>query len=210
MPRLTARTRVSVCLACGLVAFGVAMALLAWQVAVLLGWDVAAATWMAWIGASIAGKDSVATRQMATKEDDSRTAADLMLLGASVASLIGVLFLLLKAAQESGTAHTLMTVLAAATVVFSWATIHMLFTLRYARLYYQHDGGIDFHDDRKADYGDFAYVAFTVGMTYQVSDTDLVAKPIRMTALRQALLAYLFGTVVIATTINMVAGFLSK
>jgi uncharacterized membrane protein len=95
------------------------------------------------------------------------------------------------------------------TVAFSWLLVHAVFTLRYADLYYGAGGGIDFHDDRAPDYGDFGYVAFTIGMTYQVSDTDLVSRPIRMAAIRHALLSYLFGIAVIATTINAVASLLN-
>ena len=51
-------------------------------------------------------------------------------------------------------------------------------------------------------------MAFTIGMTYQVSDTELNSRAIRSTALRQALLSYLFGAVIIAMTINVVAGLL--
>ena len=65
--------------------------------------------------------------------------------------------------------------------------------------------GMDFRDDRAPDYGDFAYVAFTIGMTFQVSDTDLVSRPIRMTASRHVRLSCLFGIAVIATTTNAVA-----
>ncbi len=127
-----------------------------------------------------------------------------------MASLVGVAFALLKAAHAKGSGHVLITAVAGVTVVLSWGATHTLFTQRYARLYYAEGGGIDFHDDRLADFGDFAYVAFTLGMTYQVSDTDLQSKTIRMTALRHALLSYLFGTAVVAMTINVVAGLLGK
>jgi uncharacterized membrane protein len=190
--------------------FGILMALTPWQVATLVGWDTMAVAWVAWVGFSVLGKDSTETRRLATAEDDSRTAADAILLFASLASLVGVALALLKAASTKGAGHALITAVAAATVVASWGAIHTLFTLRYARLYYAEDGGIDFHDGRLADYGDFAYVAFTLGMTYQVSDTDLQSKKIRMTALRHSLLSYLFGTVVVAMTINIVAGLLGK
>jgi uncharacterized membrane protein len=83
-----------------------------------------------------------------------------------------------------------------------------VFTLRYARTYYAEGGGIDFNGDRPPDYRDFGYVAFTIGMTYQVSDTDLTSNSLRRTALRHALLSYLFGIVVVAITINVVAGLL--
>jgi uncharacterized membrane protein len=66
--------------------------------------------------------------------------------------------------------------------------------------------GIDFNQHDDPDYHDFAYLAFTIGMTYQVSDTDLTTRAVRRTALRHALLSYVFGTAIIAVTINVVAG----
>jgi uncharacterized membrane protein len=71
---------------------------------------------------------------------------------------------------------------------------------------------MDFHDkgEPDPDYRDFAYVAFTIGMTYQVSDTELTSRAIRSTALRHALLSFVFGTAIIAMTINVVAGLLGK
>jgi uncharacterized membrane protein len=83
-----------------------------------------------------------------------------------------------------------------------------VFTLRYARLYYLNEsGGIDFNQgDELPAYVDFAYLAFTLGMTYQVSDTDLKTRTIRATAPRHALLSYVLGAVVLAITINLVAG----
>ena len=84
-----------------------------------------------------------------------------------------------------------------------------MFTSRYARLYYTGpDGGIDFNQDAPPRYSDFAYLAFTIGMTFQVSDPDLQTADIRATALRQGLLFYLLGAVILATTINLVSGLL--
>jgi uncharacterized membrane protein len=94
-------------------------------------------------------------------------------------------------------------------VVLSWLCVHTVFTLNYARLYYQDEpGGIDFNEPDRPDYRDFAYLAFTIGMTFQVSDTNLTTKPIRRTALRHALVSYLFGAVIIALVINIVASLL--
>jgi uncharacterized membrane protein len=85
--------------------------------------------------------------------------------------------------------------------------VHTTFTTRYARLYYTSGTkAVDFNEDESPCYRDFGYLAFTIGMTFQVSDTPLQTKEIRATALRHALLSYLFGVVVIATTINLVAG----
>ena len=131
-----------------------------------------------------------------------------MLIAASVASLAGVGMALLKASEAVGLARAGTTAVAVVSVAVSWLAVHTVFTLRYAHLYYLGEGGIDFHDDRAPDYGDFAYVAFTVGMTYQVSDSDLTSKQIRMTALRHALLSYVFGIAVVALTINVVASLL--
>lgn len=186
------------------------MAISPWQVATLVGWDMTALTWVGWILTTVIPSGDATTRALARREDDSRAVADALIISASVASLAGVALALLKAATEKGAANGLITALAVLTVVASWATVHVMFTLRYARLYYTEDGGIDFHDGRKPDYGDFAYVAFTLGMTYQVSDTDIVSKRIRMSALRHALLSYLFGTAVVAVTINVVASLLSR
>jgi len=93
------------------------------------------------------------------------------------------------------------------TVAASWALIHTLFMLRYAHLYYSGTpGGIDFSPSHEApDYGDFAYLAFTVGMTFQVSDTAITSREIRRTVMRQAMLAYVFGVVIVAMTLNVVA-----
>jgi uncharacterized membrane protein len=85
--------------------------------------------------------------------------------------------------------------------------VHTTFTTRYARLYYTGpDGGTSFNETDPPRYADFAYLAFTIGMTFQVSDTDLKTKEIRRTAVQHAPLPYLPGAVVIASTINMVAG----
>ncbi|HVM65188.1 MAG TPA: DUF1345 domain-containing protein [Acidimicrobiales bacterium] len=209
-PRAKARTQALLCAAIGACALGVAVAFAPWQAALAIGWDVTAVAWIGWTAVHVIPLGPDETRELAVAEDDSRATRDAMLVAASLTSLVGVVLVLLKAATERGAAHTLLTALACGTVVLSWATVHLLFTLRYARLYYDGGGGIDFHDHRRPDYGDFTYVAFTLGMTYQVSDTDLTGKRIRMTALRHALLSYLFGTAVIAVTINVVAGLLTK
>jgi len=206
---VSARMRVAIAGAGGIVTYGVGALLAPWQVAVLLGWDVMAATFLIWVWWTIRGSDSEETGTLAKTEDPSRALADLVLVSASVASLPGVGFALVKASSDAGAARDMITAVAVMTVALSWLLVHLAFTLRYADLYYAADGGIDFHDDRAPDYGDFAYVAFTIGMTFQVSDTDLVSRPIRMTALRHALLSYLFGIAVIATTINAIASLLN-
>jgi len=215
MGRLSARRRVSTAVATGVVAFAVAMAMLPWQVASLTGWDVTALVFVVWVWLSVWRVDGAMTERLAMREDDSRAAADVVVVAASVASLVGVAFALAKAAQTTGATDVGITAVAATTVVLSWTSVQTLFTLRYARLYYAEmgaggQGPIDFNGESRPDFGDFAYVAFTLGMTYQVSDTALRSTSIRRTVLRHALLSYLFGTFVVAMTINVVAGLISK
>lgn len=193
----------------GIIVATVAASFTPWQVSSLLAWDTGAAIFCVWVWVAVRGADAATTQRIATREDDSRPAADLVLIAASVASLVGVGFALLQASNESGVPRALTTAVAVATVVSSWLAVQTVFTLRYAHLYYL-DGGIDFHNEQAPDYGDFAYVAFTLGMTFQVSDTDLTSKKIRATALRHALLSYVFGIAVIAITINAVAGLLRR
>jgi uncharacterized membrane protein len=207
---MKARNRLAVCIACGLAAFVVTLILSEWQVAALVGWDVSAAVFITIVYAHIHGKNAKETERAARTEDDSRGASEAILVGASVFSLVGVAFALIAASSAHGAAKSAMTTLVVVSVVLSWAAVHAVFTLRYARLYYAADGGIDFHSDVPPDYGDFLYVALTIGMTFQASDTDLNAKSIRMTAIRHALLSYLFGVVVLGTTINVIATLLSK
>jgi uncharacterized membrane protein len=196
------------CAGAGLIAFAVAMAFLAWQVAVLIGWDTTAGTMLGWIILVTYARDHRATRALAEREDDSRAAADIFILSAGSASLVAVGFVLVKAGQEHGTAKALITALAVLSVFLAWAAVHAVFMLRYARLYYTKGGGISFNSDDEPDYRDFAYLALTLGMTYQVSDTDLGTKVVRRAATGHALLSYLFGTVVVAVMINVVASLL--
>jgi uncharacterized membrane protein len=180
-----------------------------WPYAPPAGWIVAAAIYLIWTWLLVGPMNAVETEQHATRwsDDDSgpRT-IDLIIVLASIASLTGVGYLLVAESKAGGD-------IAAATVgilsvVAAWLAVHTAFMLRYARLYYP-DGSIDFHQkDIKPTYADFAYLAFTVGMTYQVSDTDLTTQPVRRTVLFQALVSFLFGAIILAVTINLVAGML--
>lgn len=97
------------------------------------------------------------------------------------------------------------------TVILSWAVVHSVFALRYAHEYYTEPiGGIDFKNPDPPDYRDFIYVAFTVGMTFQVSDTDVQSRTVRRTVINHALLAYLFGAVILALTVNIAATLLQS
>jgi uncharacterized membrane protein len=175
-------------------------------VGLLLGWDTVAVLYTGWLAFVLLGRDAEQTARRATTTDPDRVATDIALLTAAVASLVTVAFVLLRAPQTSSTPEFVQVGLGVVSVVVSWAMVHTLFTLRYAALYYgRPGGGIDFNSAEPPTYRDFAYLAFTVGMTFQVSDTVLHSTALRRTVLRQALLSYLFGTGILATTVNLVA-----
>jgi len=189
---------------------GTAMSLVGpWQVALLVGWMAAAALFVVWMWLTIWPMDARATAAHAVREDPGRAATDATFLLAALASLIAVGLLLLGGASNAG-GKPAQAALSLGSVALAWASVHTLFTARYARLYYAGPAGvIDFHDPDPPQYSDFAYLALTIGMTFQVSDTDLRTAVIRATALRHALLSYVFGVGIIATMVNLVAG-LSK
>ena len=179
-----------------------------WSVAALCATDVAALVFVTWVWLTVARADASATARLARAEDASRAAAESVLIGAGSASLLAVAFTLGEASRAQAPARGLLTGLTLASVALAWSSVHTVYALRYARSYYSPpDGGIDFHDERP-DYLDFAYLALTIGMTFQVSDTDLTGKRVRRIALHHALTSYVFGTVIVAITVSSVAALL--
>jgi uncharacterized membrane protein len=209
---VSSRLRLAVMVVAGVMAAVLFGLLWAWAYAPLAGWDVAALVFSGWVWATTASMGPAVTAAHATREDPGRAETDLIVLIAAVASLAAVGLVLIQASSATGGRQDLLVALGVVSVGFSWFAVHTLFALKYARLYYAgQPGGIDFNQkDLPPRYLDFAYLAFTIGMTFQVSDTDLKTPAIRATALRQALLAYLFGTVILGATINLIAGLVSS
>jgi uncharacterized membrane protein len=147
------------------------------------------------------------TAAKARATDPNRAISDVLMLSACVASIGSVGIVVVGARSAGITTADMLAALSLVSVAISWLTVHTIFTLRYALLYYEgREGGVDFHQDEPPTYRDFAYMAITVGMTYQVADTDLHATSLRAAVLRHALLSYLFGAVILAATINLIAG----
>jgi uncharacterized membrane protein len=207
---MSARMRVVVTMTLGVVAGAVIVWFAPWQLTGIAAWDVAATSLLGWVWLSVGRLTPAETQELATKEDDSRVGAHVVLVLASVASLVGVGFDLAKASQITGFDRVLLTAVGVFTVAVSWAVVHTTFALHYAHEFYTTPiGGIDFKNGGDPpDYQDFAYVAFTVGMTFQVSDTDIQHRDIRRTVLRQSLLSYLYGAVILAVMINVIASLL--
>jgi uncharacterized membrane protein len=189
----------------GLAAAGIALAVGAsWSVTALAGTDAAAVIYVVWVWTAVTRLDAAATAQKARSEDE-RIAAELILVAAGAASLVAVGFVLARARNAGAPDRGLLTVLGIVSVALAWAAVHTVYALRYARLYYgDPQGGIDFGKEPPV-YADFAYLALTIGMTFQVSDTDLCARRVRHVALHHALLSYVFGTGIVAITVSSVA-----
>jgi uncharacterized membrane protein len=178
-----------------------------WQYSATIGWAFAALVYSGWIWLVIGHLEAEKTRRFASREDPTRGVADLLIVLLSIASLFTVAVTLVQASQAHGGLKAILAGLALATVALSWILLHTLFTLHYARIYYTDGGtGVNFNQQDAPRYIDFAYLSFTLGMTYQVSDTNLTSYRIRVTALRHGLLSFVFGSVILATTINLIAG----
>lgn len=148
--------------------------------------------------------DADRTRDTVQREDFRPVAMELVIVAAALAGLVGIVVLLLLSGSGSGPAAA---AIAAGGVFMVWAALHLMYATRYAHLYYgAAAGGIDFNSDDPPAYRDFLYFSYNLGMTYQVSDTSVSNAAIRAIALRHCLLSYVFGTVILATMINLVLG----
>jgi uncharacterized membrane protein len=201
--RAAAGTHLAVSVAAGALSVAASAPLLGWVTAGLLAWVVMAAVFL--VGTWLAGwrLDAGETAWLAAREDGSRPLRDLTLLAISVGTLLTVALVIFRVHQTPPGR----TALAVASVAASWLVVNTVYTLRYAALYYTDPpGGVEFAGGDHPTYREFAYVAFTVGMTFQVSDTSLQTTDIRMAVLRHALMSLVFDVVIIAVTVNVVAG----
>ena len=179
-----------------------------WKYAVAGGWIATAVVYLVWIWLRITPMSADDIEQLVNQRHLRRRLADSIVLVASIASLSGVGFLL-AASNVKGPDTTIAAAIGFLSVIASWLVVHTVYTLRYAVHYYTAPvGGINFNEDQ--DHGerpavaDFAYLAFTVAATYGVTDTSLQTRRIRVTALHQAMVSYLFGTVILALTVQVI------
>jgi uncharacterized membrane protein len=203
----TATMRVARAAAAGVAAAIVVAIIGPWWLIPLTAWDITALVFIIGLWYRLAPIDAAGTAALSQREDPRRSTADLLLLGASLVSLLAVGLVLVRASHQQGLDKGLLVGASVLSIVLAWGVVHTVYTLRYARLYYRGSpGGVSFNEDDPPVYLDFAYLALTIGMTFQVSDTDLQSKEIRRLALRHALISYVFGALIIATTVNLVAG----
>lgn len=168
---------------------------------------------LCWI--TIVWADPKQIRKRARLQDSSRLLIFLFVIVAAFASLMAVIALLIfnqHLPKQIIMGHVMLALL---TVICSWWLVHTVFTMHYAHLYYgdkldknSASGGLNFPDEKEPDYLDFAYFSFVIGMTSQVSDVQVTARFMRRLALLHGVLSFLFNTVVVALSINVVSGLL--
>lgn len=152
--------------------------------------------------------DADATRVNATHEDLRPVATELVVGGAALSGLGGIVMLMLAGGDHAGRGPA---ALALAGVFMAWASLHLMYATRYAHLHYGGTpGGIDFNSDDPPAFREFLYFSYNLGMTYQVSDTAVSSSPIRAVVLRHCLFSYVFGAAILATTINLVVGIVAS
>jgi uncharacterized membrane protein len=209
--RLLSPRRAAVSLLAGVVAGTLVAVLATPQLSPLVGWTGTVATLLAWVWRMGWHEDAEGTRRLANEESRTRS-TDVWLLAAAVASLAIVVAALVESGNRQDATAVVSVVLSVVSVTLSWALVNTVYAFKYARLYYVEGpdtGGIDFKQREAPSYSDFAYMAFTVGMSFAVSDTEPVNSRVRRVALGHALLSYAFGTGVLAVAINLVTNLTS-
>ncbi len=171
----------------------------------LVSWDIFVALYLVLVYVMMYRSGLKRIRRNAALQDDGRFLILLVTLLGAFASLAAIIFEL-GASQHS--MHGL--ALATLTIALSWATVHTAFALHYAHDYYRGGkaGGLQFPsgDTRDhADYWDFVYFSFVIGMTAQVSDVGITDRTIRRTATVHGIISFFFNTALLALMVNIAA-----
>lgn len=203
--RSTASRRLLVSLAAGLLV-GLLLALLvAGPLAWLAGIAAMAVSFLVTGLVALWPMDPDATADHISSQELSPWVHEVMVLVVVLGGLAGVVALILTADTSIRGATAAVGLLG---VFCLWAMLHLMYATRYAHLHLADpDHGIDFNNaDVQPCYRDFLYFSYNLGMTYQVSDTDVGSTALRSVILRHCVLSWVFGTVILAATINLVAG----
>jgi len=213
--RLTSLPKLFICLCIGLIVyFVIQIKNLDFITHAMIGWNTFSFCLIviSWITFSVTTSQQI--RQLAKAQDSGRVIVFIIVLISTFASFFAVVLLLLtkKDFQSTETFHV---VTAISGMILSWILIHTIFTLRYAHIFYGddevkpeiHAGGLEFPLDKKPDYLDFAYFSFVLGMTFQVSDVQVTSKRLRRIVMMHGILSFGYNTIMIALTINLIAGF---
>jgi uncharacterized membrane protein len=196
--------------------FGIAVNLLLLMTAqpgstrLLVGWDLGIALYLWLTYVTIRRADVAHIRRRAAMQDEGAFAILLLSIGATIASLVAIVFEI-GGLKQAPPGHAIVpTVLALVTILLSWTFVHTIFSLHYAHEFYgeRRDGkigGLNFPGDEEPDYWDFLYFSVVIGMTSQVSDVAITSKFIRRMAAVHGALSFFFNVTVLALTVNTVS-----
>jgi uncharacterized membrane protein len=209
MPRpvrlVYARPRTFLSIALGIAAFFLLPSSLRPVTRMLIGWDIFVAMYIVLVYFMM-GRSTLATiRRMAALQDDGRFVIPILTALGAFASLAAIVFELGQGQHKPAEL-----IFATLTVALSWASVHTAFALHYAHDYYRGEkpGGLQFPSgdkDDHADYWDFVYFSFVIGMTAQVSDVGITDKTIRRTATAHGVISFVFNTALLALMVNIAA-----
>jgi uncharacterized membrane protein len=174
----------------------------------LVGWDFGIALYLGLAFALMARADVHRIRQNAALQDEGQFAILVLTVAAALASLAAILALLGTTAGGAGSRQPMNLVLAALTIMLSWAFIHTIFALHYAHEFYDESAGSGMAfpgGDPEPDYWDFVYFSFVIGMTSQVSDVGVTSKVIRRTVAAHGIVSFVFNAALLALTVNIAA-----
>jgi uncharacterized membrane protein len=175
-----------------------------WQDALAMGFDLAAGVFVLSLVPLLRPFTLIEMRRHADENDANRTV--ILLLATVLAAVIMAAISGELAAARHGERAAMAKLLV--TLALAWTFANAVYALHYAHLFYfgragdTHRGGIAFPGSENPDYRDFAYFAFTLGMTFQTSDAQITEPAIRHLALLHSLAAFAFNIGVIAFTIN--------
>ncbi|MBO9617044.1 MAG: DUF1345 domain-containing protein [Dyadobacter sp.] len=220
--RMDAHHKLGIALILGSLAVVTTASLVEKPVNWMIGWLVYSTVHLGLAWVTILSSHPLEVRREVNGQDSSRVVISLFVIVASFVSLFAILFLLRAAGKTASWSElTIHFILSFSCIVCSWILVHTIFTLRYAHLYYrtteggrdgrnQQQRGLDFPNETEPDYLDFTYFSFVIGMTFQVSDVTISSRQIRRLALVHALLSFVFNTLLVALTINVVSGLIQN
>jgi uncharacterized membrane protein len=173
----------------------------------LIGWDAGALAYLTLTWLLILRADATETREHVRVQDPRTHVIYLLLVVAACASVVALGMVVGPLRQLESWRKALSVSLAVLALVMSWLLIHTIFAVHYARLYYEGDKAeeLAFPNDRTPDYLDFAYYAFVIGMTSQVSDVQVKTRRMRRVTLAHGILSFLFNIAVLALAINFIS-----
>jgi uncharacterized membrane protein len=211
--RLSARRRLAMVVALGLVVYSIGPTFVGLENRLLVSWNAASLTYLILSWLTITRADAQLTRRRARTYDQAAHIIFLLVTTAACASLVAIGFVMGDVKSMAPWPKALHLGLAIAALVLSWMLIHTVFTFHYARCYYAreplHEGpaaGLRFPGVEEPDYFDFAYFSFVVGMTSQVSDVSVTTAKMRRTTLAHSVLSFIFNIAVLAMSINVISG----